>query len=390
MITIPTRQELYEGILSDLETEFPVNIPVFGKVFLRALAAVQAGKLWLYYKTTARVQKNIFVDSCDSELVPRWGQVKLGRNPFAATQAKYRISVTGTVGATVPALSVWKSDDSSANPGKLYIVDTAVTLATNPDLVTVRALEAGDDSALEAGDTLTVTAPIALIDATGAVYDTVTEPQAVEDIEDYRDKTLQSFRLEPQGGARGDYRLWGLDAQGVKQIYPYTSDGNPNEVDVYVEATIDDSNDGKGTPGAAILNAVTEVMELDPDVTLDISERGRRPLGVFAVNVQAIAVKDISIEIADYTGLNAEKQLAIQNALVEAVNAVRPFIDGVDIEEERNDLLDINKIIAVILKATPGASFGTITLTVAASPVSTYTFDDGEIPFLDPADITFV
>lgn len=83
-VQIPTTQELYTSIKSDLETELNINIPVFGKIFLRALAAVQAAKLKLYYLAIASVQKNIFPDTADPESIggtlERFGIVKLGRN----------------------------------------------------------------------------------------------------------------------------------------------------------------------------------------------------------------------------------------------------------------------------------------------------------------------
>ena len=86
MITIPTLKELYDQVLSDLETQYSISIPLFGKNFLRALAMVQAAKLKIFYLAVANLQKNIFVDTADPEAsggtLERFGRVKLGRNPF--------------------------------------------------------------------------------------------------------------------------------------------------------------------------------------------------------------------------------------------------------------------------------------------------------------------
>ena len=59
MITIPTLSQLYNDILASLEAEMNITIPVFGKNFLRAMAAVQAAKLKLYYLAIGNLQKNI-------------------------------------------------------------------------------------------------------------------------------------------------------------------------------------------------------------------------------------------------------------------------------------------------------------------------------------------
>ena len=132
MITIPTLKELFDDIVADLESELTVTIPVFGPIFIRALAAVQAAKLKLYYLTIGQLQKNIFVDTADPEssggTLERFGRIKLNRNPFPATAAQYDIDVTGTIGATIPAGRTFKSDDDALNPGKLYILDAEFEL----------------------------------------------------------------------------------------------------------------------------------------------------------------------------------------------------------------------------------------------------------------------
>lgn len=385
MTTIPTIQQLYTSILADLESDFEVSIPVLGKSFLRALSGIQAAKLKLSYYALGKLQKNLWPDSADSVAnggtLERFGEVKLGRSPFSATQGQYLIEVTGTIGATIKAQTLFKSNDTAQNPGKLYILDTAYELATEIDTITVRALEAGLDSKLNAGELLTATQPIAGVDSQAEVAEEVVAPQAAEEIEDYRTKIVQAFRLEPQGGATGDYVLWAQDAQAVKRVYPYASSGNPNEIDLYVEATEADSTDGKGTPSAGLLEDVEEVIETSPDTTLSDEERGRRPLGVFQVNVEAITPLDIDITINDFLNITAEKQTLISNALEEAIAAIRPFVPGADIESERNDTLSVNVIISTILAAVPGAAFGAIELEVDGTPETSFTFTNGDIPY---------
>lgn len=61
MIQIPKLSELFNDILADLESELTVTIPLVGKIFLRALAAVQAAKLKLMYLTIGQLQKKIYL-----------------------------------------------------------------------------------------------------------------------------------------------------------------------------------------------------------------------------------------------------------------------------------------------------------------------------------------
>lgn len=391
MTTIPTLQQLQVAIQTDLEAEFGANIPTFGKSFLRTLSTVLAGVLYLYYLAIADVQKNVFADTADTQAnggtLERFGLVKLNRLPFAARAGQYTLTITGTIGATIPAQTVFKSNDSSTSPGKLFILDASYTLAATTDTITVRALEAGVESQLLVGDTLTATAPILNVNQSATVAAETVEPLAAETTEAYREKVLDAYRLEPQGGAATDYRLWSADAQGVERVYPYAKSGAANEINVFVEATIADSTDGKGTPSSSILSDVEDVIEFDPDTTKPLYERGRRPLGVFDVHVLAVTIKNVDVNIAGYVGLTTEIQTQITDALTAAINEVRPFVAAADIIENKNDILDTNKIIAEILSAKPGSVFGTITLSVASTPTPSYTFQNGDIPYVN--SITF-
>jgi uncharacterized phage protein gp47/JayE len=391
MITIPTLLELYNSIISDLESELGVTIPPTGKSFLRSLAATQAGKLKLYYLGIGNLQKNIFVDTADPEstggTLERWGRIKLGRNPFPAIAGQYTIEITGSIGAVVAGSTTFKSDDDSANPGKLYVLDNEYTLIATTDTITVRALTSGLDGQLAIGDTMTATAPIASVDSQGEVTVEYVEPEAAEDIEEYRRKTEASFKLESQGGAATDYRLWCADAQGVQQVYPYAKSGAANEINLYVESTTD--HDEQGIPSASLLEEVEEVVEFNPDDTLELNERGRRPLGVFEIHYLPITPLVVSIIINGLIGSTAAIEETIQNALKEDIDTIRPFVAGADILEDKNSILDTNRIIAGIIAARPGSIFTSVQLTVDGNIVSTYEFQNGDIPFIEVASITF-
>jgi len=392
MQNIPTLLELYNSILADLEAEYTITFPIFGKLYLKGLAAVQAGKLKIIYLAIGFLQKNIFVDTATDEAaggtLQRFGRVKLGRNPFPAVAGQYVLQVTGTVGAVIAASTTFKSNDDTQNPGKLFVVDLPFTLTSSPDYVDIRALESGIGSRLNDNDVLTATIPIAGVDAQAAVQSTFVEPLAAETLDDYRRKALLAYQLEANGGAGTDYRLWSLDAQGVEQVYPYAKSGAANEIEVFVEATIADSTDGKGTPTDSILMDVESVIEFDPDATKPLNERGRRPLGVFDVHVLPITVKEVDIIIDGFIGLTAEIEATILAAMEESINLIRPFVASADILADKNNILDTNKIIAVILNARPGSVFGTITLNIDSVAFTTYTFYNGDIPHLNTITYT--
>lgn len=392
MITIKTLSVLFEEYKADLEAKYGSGISWATKLWITVLAAVQAAKFKLFYLSIGKVQKNIAPDTADPEAkggtLERFGRLYLKRNPFPATVGEYTIQVTGTDAAVIPARTTFKSDDDSNSPSKLFQLDSQHIMSGTSDTITVRALEPGTDSRLLVGDGLTSTVPISGVNSEAVVTVEVTVPADKEDIEDYRSKILLAIRLEPQGGAPSDYILWSLDAQGVLKAYPYAKSGSPNEIDLFIEATEADSDDGFGTPGATILAAVEEVIEFDPDTTKTLYERGRRPMGVFDVHVLPVVVKEVNINIPGLVDATAAEQASIQADIEDLISTIRPFIAGADVLANKNDILDINRIISSILETKPGAVFSTPTMTISGSPVTTYTFNNGEIPYIGAINFT--
>ncbi len=389
MTNIPTLQELYNGVISDLESEFGVSINPFGKAMLRALAGVQAGILKIQYLRIGKLQKNIWVDTADPVAVggtlERFGFTKLQRLPYPATQGQYVLDVTGTAGATIPALTQFKSNDSSLNPGFLYILDTAFVLPTGTDQITVRALTAGTASLLAISDTLTATAPIINVDSIATVSSISVDPVEAETTDEYRNKAIQAYQLSPQGGAPADYRLWGLDAAGTRQIYPYTNIIEIGEVDVFVEAILADSVGPpyQGVPTPTILTDVENDIETDP-----VTGIGRRPLGVLAVNVAAIIPNDIDITIDSGGTITVGQQALITQALTEAIYNIRPFIAGIDNTATRNDVISQYGVGNVILQTIGSVIISSIVLEVNGSPETSFLFDLGNIPYLN--SVTYI
>lgn len=368
-MTIPTLQQLYSQVLADLESEMNITIPLFGKSFLRALAMVQAAKLWMLYLRLSFVQKNTWVDTCDSDTLDRFGFVKLGRYRYPATQGKYLCSVNGSVGATINGGTQFISNDDSQSPGKLFVLDITYVCTGSSDEIELRALEAGDDSRLFIGNTLTSVVPISLVDSILTVTSETLQPDAAEDIEDFRRKVIDSFQLMPQGGAPADYRLWSSEVAGIVQTYPYTASGNTNQVNLFIEG---DTVNGVPSP--------TDINNVRDNIELPTSDRPARKPATDLVNYLAVTPLTIDIEISSFVGTPPAS--LIESAIISALSDVRPFVDSIDIVSNRNDLFSTNNIIQIILEVQPGSSFGAITMEVDGVVESSHQFTDGDIPLL--------
>lgn len=386
MTTIPTFNELRDSIVSDLEAEFSISIPIIGKAFLWVLANIYAMKLKLAYLYLAKVQKNLFADQAETTArggtLERIGFIKLGRLPNPARAGEYVFQVNFTGAGTMPAGTIFVSADTSLNPGKLFIVDADFpAIGAGVYEVPARAAEAGMDSKLTPGENVLLTAPIAFVESQAVVLIVAVAPRAAESTEEYRQKVLQSYRLEAQGGATADYILWGLDAPGTKRIYPYAVSGESGEVVVYVEATIADSTDGRGTPDGSMLVEVEQDIIQDPDTTLPYYDRGRKPAGTF-LEVLPIELVAIDIYIYGYDNRTAETDAINVAATNDLVANTRPFIAAADDPATRNDIISRAGFFAALKNAIPSAVFTDVTMEVDGVLLTSYQFDNGKIPYI--------
>lgn len=386
MKPIPTLAELKTTISNDLKSKLNLSTDVLKKT-LDAFASVQAAIMKLAYLNLGNVQDNVFPDTADLEVnggtLERFGRIKLGRNPRPATVGVFEISLIGVAGSTLRAGITFKSNENAKNPGQLYISDSAYTMSGSGDVIEIRSLGSGATFDLNVSDNLTITEPVLGVNQTVTVSQIIEQPKASESIDVYRQNILDSYQLEPQGGAKTDYRLWAADAQGVRKVYPYVKDGNAGVVQVFVEATIADSTDGKGTPSGALLTEVESVIEFDPDVTKPTNERGRRPIQAI-IEVEPISLIPVDVTI---TGLSQDTP-AIRSSILSNLSSylydVRPYISGADLPRNKNDILYESRLQNVLTGVLSGSNFFTgFEMRVDGNIETSYTFALDNIPFLN-------
>ena len=408
MKQIPALADINAGLISALEAQFDITIPDTEdtKNFLLGMVGAWASEFKSLYLYQGSIQRNacwVTADPVDQGgTLELWGQEILDRPPYPATQGQYKVMITGTSGATIDAGTQFTSDPTSKSPGYLFQLDSGFTLSGSSGLIILRALTAGTISNLAISDTLTCVIPLVNINQQCAVTAITVNSLDAETIEAYRAEISLHFQLAPQGGAVPDYVLWGSDAAGVAKIYPYTASGAVWEVDVYVEAVAADSTDGFGTPGSTILTNVTADIITDP-----VTGLARKPMGVVLgpsnVGALPVTIYQLTIEFTGSGTINSDQQTLITNALIGAVNNIRPFIGGSDNVANQNDTISVslpstggsvappeNYVIVVIaMQAVPGVVFTGVNLTVNGISQTSYQFDNGIIPFLQPSNVTF-
>ena len=380
-MTIPTLSELYVSVQTDLRNKLNIT-SVIGKVVINAYSIVQAAKLKIFYLRSALTYKNIFYDQCDDETIVRYGRIILKRDPFPATAGEYKITVTGLIGATIAAGTTFKSRDTSANPGKLYITDVLFTFVATTGIIDIRALELGLESKLEISDEVKSTQPLADVESIATVLSIETEPIKSETTEEYRAKVIIAAQIEAQGGARVDFLLWSLDAQGCRRTYPYVKSGVPSNIDLYVEANPSDSIDGNGTPSATILLMVLGVIELDPDATKPMADRGRRPMWA-VINILTVTPIPVDVELTNLTDITLLP--AIKAAILTFLFDIRPFLDGADNpDDSQQGKLYAADITNTVRDVIGSETFDDIEMQVDSIVVTSFhEFLNGDIPYID-------
>lgn len=385
MKPIPTIKEIYASIANDLRVKLNLSDDDLRKV-VDAFASVEAAQVKLLYLFLVDIQNNLFPDTADLAVnggqLERLGLIYLNRQPNPSTAGVYTVELNGIVGSVARSGLTFKSNDDSKNPGLLFVLDSEYILTGSNDLIDIRALTPGTESSLLIGNELTITEPVIGVDQLVTVTVIVDEPKAPENIDDYRLAIIDAIQLEPQGGAKTDYRLWADDAQGTRRVYPYVKVGDSGTVEIYVEATIDDSMDGLGTPSAQLLIDVAEVIEFDPDVTKPLNERGRRPIQA-TVDTLPITLKPVDVTI---TGLNIDTvdiRNSIESNMKIFLDDVRPFIAGGDLARNKNDILFAARLQAVVTDVLSSSNFFTaFSMSVDGNVETSFTFDLGNIPYL--------
>lgn len=370
MNTIPTIQQLNDNILANIEAGFSITLDPAQKAFFTVFTAVWAGVLYLIYLAIAQLQKNLWVDLCDYPTLLRYGTKILGRSPFQATAGQYIINIIATAPLTFPANTVFKSNDTSRNPDMLFRNTTAVVFIAGSNLIPVRAFTGGAISRLNVGDTMTLTAPHANVNAAATVTAEVVVPIDAEGWEEYRAKALEKMRLIAGSWNAADYRLNGLPITGVKQIYAYTKSGAANEVNVFVEGEV------RGTiPSAApsVVAAVKAVIDL------------LFPLGVHAVNYDTCASRaiDVTITMGSFPEFTTAQKTYILTQLTNFINSLHPFIAACDAVSGRSDTLATFNLDSTISIAVPGYGFSGATFTVDLVSYAVFVFDNGDVPYLN-------
>ncbi|GAG20901.1 unnamed protein product, partial [marine sediment metagenome] len=224
-----------------------------------------------------------------------WGRLVGVGDPEPATQAILDIDLTVLSNGT---LSSGTQFIGQLN-GLTYITQQSYVITTPSETIEVVCVKSGIQGNLQSTDILAIANSIGVIEDEAVVNALTAAAIDAEKEENYRQRVVERFQLNPQGGALADYRIWAQDAPGVQQTYIYT--GDPSDVLVYVEGDPDIYPDR--VPDSALLLAVGSVIDFDPatglstrrSVTAVIDPVGDKSY----TNIKAVILKSFDIFVTN-------------------------------------------------------------------------------------------
>lgn len=386
-----TIEEVQLLLIRSFEHEFNTQLRILPKSFIKILCKVFAGVFIIVYKLVGWYFLQMFPETADWEEVTILGVrlrplVKLGvlfgvGEPLAGVQWQGTIIIDVlTQGSILYSGTQLKSSVT----GRLYIVEETKTLLQIKETVSVVCTEIGTAGNLEQNDTLNFVNPYGFIETEAVVLD-VTRVGLDNELESsYRNRVINRFRLQPQGGALADYRIWASEVPGVLNVYPYNDKEQPGGVLLYVSGIPDVYVDR--IPDSGLLKKVGEACTYDPET----GKATRKPLtamldpkndGSYS-NVKPIAVAVFDIVITGVSGIvPADFAQVVKPALQNYFLDRDLYIRGLSDDNNRTNVISKNHVITVInqIAVSVKAIFETVEIRKDGKVAPLYTLDNGEL-----------
>ena len=388
-----TITEINNLIIDQLEAQFNKTIPLLPKAFIRILAKVLAAVFITNNKQAGWIFLQIFVSTASfkevkiygNKVIPliEWGRLKGIGDPTAAVQAEYDLDITvNSLGSTLPSGTQFSSTLNNV----IYITQQSYLLSNPTETIQVIATMGGTVGNLSVSDILSTVNTLGIIDHDGTIAEVLTTGVDAETEASYRQRVVEAFQLQPQGGAYADYRLWASDVPGVLQTYIYTGD-TPANVIVYVAG--DSAIYPDRIPDTALLETVGNAIDFDPDTTLST----RRPITAIIDpagdqsygNVLPVIIKPFDVDV---TGVIVDDLATVKTEIKAALNIYflgrEPYIIGLSLPPALNTIAQSN-IIGIVndIVQSHNGSFTTAILKLNGVTIQNYVAQEGELAKLD-------
>jgi uncharacterized phage protein gp47/JayE len=255
----PSLPELIERVDSDLVSRLPGGQAVLAKRLTRILAAGEAGVAHGLYGYLQWLEKQLFPETCDDDLLHLHS---VGVPRREAGTASGPLIFNGAPGAVIDAGTLLQVG------GMEYRVVQDTALLTSSVTAEVEALEAGSAGSQPAGVQMTLVSPVPGVNPIATVGEAgISGGADAERFDSWRDRILLRRARIPRGGAQGDWVEWALQVPGVTRAWEDPLGMGPGTVVLYIMA--DSAIDGP-LPSQQLLEAVFVHIERLRNVTAHV------------------------------------------------------------------------------------------------------------------------
>ncbi len=364
-LSTPTISEITANIVADIEAEYGQTIPILAKAVFRVWAFIQAGVFIILYKFGTEQFKQRFVQTANETFLALLGdQVGVVRTPAQIWAGTGSVPVT-TTGGVIQAGTQLVNNAT----GIVYIVTPSKAIILSPtETMTLQSTVGGDISNLVVNDEITFVSPQPGIGDTVTITIVSQEGADIEPIEQYRQRVLDRYQKQPQGGALADYELWAEEAVNVINAYPYAGT-TPGTVEVFIE--VDNQTDG--IPTAPQLAAALASINFDP-----VTGRATRRPVTAEVTTEAIVRTTFVVEVQTLNPDTPDIREAIDDAVEDLFLDKEPFIQGLSII--RRDTItnaETTSIVSTVASAN-GSTVNNVVTKEGGVPFALRTLGQGE------------
>lgn len=215
--TTPTLNQVRIMLRNDIVAAFSGGV-VIGNSVLRVMSDATAGLGHLTLRYIDWLARQFLPDTAETEWLDRHGDIWLVNSDDSTGRKSATTAVgTGTMTGTLDTL-VANGTAMQSSLGVLYETTEQITLGALPTSVAIRAVDAGTQGNMIAGDTLELTGTIVGVDSSVTVVSMGYGVDAEND-EDLRGRVLTRIRQPPMGGDSSDYEIWAEAVPGVTRAW---------------------------------------------------------------------------------------------------------------------------------------------------------------------------
>lgn len=296
----PTLAELINRSITDIQSRMPGVDATLRRSNLNVLSRVLAGGVHGLYGFIDWLSRQVIYDTAEAEYLERWASI-WGVSRIPASFATGSVTFSGTNGAVIPAGTELQRAD-----GALFTVDADATIAAGTATAAITAFDAGQAGNADTGAVMTLSTPIAGVNAT-ATAGVLSGGADAETDDALRGRFIARIQNPPHGGAAHDYEAWALAVAGVTRAWVYPEELGAGTVTVRFVRDNDDSIIPDAGEVASVQAYIDNLRPVTADVTVAAPIADPLDFTFSSISPNTAAVKAaVEAELADLISREAE------------------------------------------------------------------------------------